>query len=133
MKRFPAVFLLMVYGFTSLGASVTVHQCNTKQETTHHHKENHSHSSSSCSHQAAHNTPDCSSGNVDTCTAKTDDTVTEPVVSKPLNLQPVFFETYYADGSSLPVAQRDITQPLAQTSSVLHKLRLHLHNCILLI
>ncbi|MBB1287343.1 hypothetical protein HRH25_23405 [Flavisolibacter sp. BT320] len=135
MKKFIAVFLLMVYGFTSIGASVTLHQCSTKQSASaHHHKDWASHhNSSSCSHQQFHFTENGCSGNENVCAVKNEDNLSEQVFSKPLNSQPAIV-SLSVNGSR---AMRSLfpTSVLRQdhTSSALHKIRLHLYNRILLI
>lgn len=130
MKKFLAVFLLMVYGFTSIGASVAVHQCSVEREKAHHH---HSSGASSCSHGPAHLTADCGAGNVQVCTAIIDDTLSEAVSVKPFNLQPALTSSFYPDEEAALVALRQTIAPLTSKPSGLHKIRLHLYNRILLI
>lgn len=119
----------MIYGFTAIGAAVSIHHCSAEQKLTHHHNSK----SSTCSHQAAHQTADCCTGGVETCAAKSEDTVTEPLYFKSFQFQPVFAGSNYLNETVDPFATLYTKQRIATLSFRLHKLRLHLYNRILLI
>lgn len=135
MKKFIAVFLMMVYGFTSVNASVAIHQCGMKLPSTAHHQKSGSslHQSSSCDHQQFHLTSNCCTGSVEVCTTKTDDNLSETASNKSFNYQPVIFYSSYNEAQACPYTfQTASVRPLV-ASSYIHKLRLHLYNRILLI
>jgi len=135
MKKFVAVFLMMVYGFTSMGASVTVHQCSIELKTaTHHHQATASHhNTESCGHQQLHDASNCCISNEQVCTAKNDDNLSEVVSYKPFSSQPLLFNSHYTDGQARPLSLiAAYVRPVASPSSI-HKVRLHLYNRILLI